>query len=60
MEEGWPSGKSYPTTTWTNIWFRADAVVEGYEATVEGKIDFRSCTVKVQSYGSDEPVSPNK
>ena len=60
LEEGWPSAKDYPTATWTNIWFRRDGVVEGYESTIEGKIDLRSCIVTVQSYGSDQPVSANK
>lgn len=56
-EEGWPSTKDYPTTTWTNIWFRMDEVVEGYEATIEGKINFQSRIATVESYGSDEPVT---
>jgi hypothetical protein len=58
-EEGWPSGKDYPTTTWTNIWFRSDWVVEGYEAMTEGRVDLRSCIVTFRSSGG-EPVSATK
>ena len=60
IEEGWPSGKEYAATAWTNIWFKTHKVVEGYDSVIEGKIDLRSCIGSVQSYGSDEPVSTNK
>ena len=60
LEEGWPSGKEYATTTWTNIDFRSDEVVDGYGASIQGTIDFRSRTVRILSLGSDEPVSSNK
>jgi hypothetical protein len=58
-EEGWPSSKDYPSTTWTNIWFKTDWVVEGYSAVIEGKIDLQSCVGTVQSWGG-EPVNANK
>jgi hypothetical protein len=60
VEEGWPSVKDYPTTTWTNIFFDAPWVVEGYEADIHGTIDFQSRTVTIRSSGSDEPVNSNK
>lgn len=60
IEEGWPSAKDYPTTTWTNISFDAAWVVEGYEADIQGTINFRTRMVTIRSSGSDEPVSPNK
>jgi len=59
IEEGWPSGKDYPTTTWTNIWFKREWVVEGYGACIEGRVDFRSCIVSFRSSGG-EPVSATK
>jgi hypothetical protein len=60
IEEGWPSGKEYVTTTWTNIIFRSDVVVDGYEASIQGTVDFHSHIVTIQSIGSDQPVSANK
>jgi hypothetical protein len=60
IEEGWPSGKEYATTTWTNIIFKSDVVVQGYEASIQGTVNFRSNMVTIQSIGSDEPVSANK
>jgi hypothetical protein len=59
-EEGWPSSKDYPTTTWTNIWFDAVWIVGGYEADIKGTIDFRTRMATIQSSGSDEPVNSNK
>jgi hypothetical protein len=60
IEEGWPSGKDYPTTTWTNIIFQTEWVVDGYEASIQGTVDFRSRIVTIRSSGSDEPVSTTK
>jgi len=60
IEEGWPSDKDYPTTTWTNIFFDASWAVEGYKADIQGTIDVRSRMVMIRSSGSDEPVSSNR
>jgi hypothetical protein len=57
IEEGWPSGREHPTATWTNIWFRTDGVVEGFESIIEGQIAFPSCIGTVRSFGSDQPIS---
>lgn len=38
----WPNNKDYPTTTWTNIWFRKQWSYEGYPMSVEGTLDIRS------------------
>ncbi len=57
VTEGWPNARDYATTTWTNIFFDAAWVVEGYEADIQGSIDFRMRMVTIRSSGSDEPVS---
>ena len=59
-EEGWPSGTDYPATKWTDIWFKTEWVVDGYAAVIEGTIDFQSCTARIRSFGSDQPVSTTK
>jgi hypothetical protein len=53
VEDGWPAGSHYPSTTWTNIWFEKDWVVEGYEVNTEGKVDLRSCMVSFRSLGGE-------
>ena len=60
IEEGWPSGKEYARTTWTNIWFHTEKVVEEQASVIEGTVDFSTCMATVRSYGSGEPVSTNK
>jgi hypothetical protein len=45
FEEGWPSAKDYPTTTWTNIWFRKEWKFEGYPMSIEGTVDIQSDSV---------------
>jgi hypothetical protein len=58
-EEGWPNGKDYPSTTWTNLWFKTVLVIEGYDAVIEGQIDLQSCLGTIRSWGG-EPVSASK
>ena len=58
-EEGWPSSREYPSTRWTNIWFKTDWVVDGYGGAIEGNIDLQSCTGTIQTFGGD-PVSSHK
>jgi hypothetical protein len=58
-EEGWPDGKAYPTTTWTNIWFKTVLIIDGYDAVIEGQIDLQSRHGTIRSWGG-EPVSATK
>ena len=59
-ELGWPSGREYPTTTWTNIWFKTEKVVEQQASVIEGTVDLSSCMATVRSYGSGQPVNTNR
>jgi hypothetical protein len=60
FEEGWPDSREYPTTTWTNLYFKGDWTVEGFNAQIRGNVDLRSRVVMLRCSGGDEPVSINK
>jgi hypothetical protein len=58
LEEGWPNAGVWPATTWTNIYFDSAWLVEGgYEADIQGQIDFQKRMVTIRSSGSDGPVT---
>ena len=45
LEEGWPSSNDYPTTRWTNIWFKTAWDFKGCGTSIEGTVDCQSCRV---------------
>jgi hypothetical protein len=52
-EVGWPEAKIFPTTTWTNLFFRSPNFGEPagkYSPILEGQVAFPSREVIIQSY----------
>jgi hypothetical protein len=42
VEGEWPFSNDWPTTTWTNVWFRKQWYFEGYPMSIYGTLDFRT------------------
>lgn len=61
LEGGWPSDNPcWPATVvWTNMSFKKNLVIDGYEASVEGNVDYRLHIVTLRSAGG-WPVGPTK
>ena len=53
MEEGWPDAKNFPAATWKTMWFQTEKILGKSEAVIKGTVDFPTCTVTIQSWGSD-------
>jgi hypothetical protein len=49
LEDGWPSGQEYITTTWTNICFKTELIAGPYGTCVQGALDLRSGMMTIQS-----------
>jgi hypothetical protein len=61
IEEGWPDASAWPRTTWTNVYFDSNWLVEGgYAAGIQGWIDVQKSMVTIRSSGSDGPVTNPK